>query len=167
MWALKFSIHLCFSLIILASVQDEAARKARGLYNYLKRIGGLGVRKLYRSSLAVAGYNKFRVSYRGHRRFYIPYWVKWVQYPARRGPSILSVRIPLFRSSQPRPRPRPRPRPQPRPRPRPRPLPRPYLRPRPLPRPQPFPPIGPRPVRPKAPRKFHLVVFSISLVISL
>ena len=74
------------SKVVLVAVQDSGSGHARVAVSSLRRLGARGrLLNGFRQSFALVGYA-------GRRK---PRWVRQVQRPRRRGPSVISTRIPL------------------------------------------------------------------------
>ena len=78
--------------IVLVAVQDSSARFVKPALPALRFLGAYRVRPTYRGSYALIG-----ITGSGKR----PFWVKQSQHGRRRGPSALSVAIPLGRLAKP------------------------------------------------------------------
>ena len=68
------------------AIQDNGAKFIGPALKMLRRIGGYRIRKNFRGSYVLIGY--LNLAWR-------PSWAKQVQNPRARGPSAISVKIPL------------------------------------------------------------------------
>ena len=65
------------------AVQDDGSRTVRPALSELRRFGATNIRPVFRGSYVLVG-----TRLKGSRK---PYWVKQVQKPRRKGPSVLRV----------------------------------------------------------------------------